>query len=73
MKDSGGAFCCEEADFFNELGMEPEYRAPRPGSRRCKSASFPLRFVLVPPRVLEKEHPKGSSVSSLLDEPAEVS
>ncbi|CAE7268849.1 unnamed protein product [Symbiodinium pilosum] len=42
----------QEADFFNELGMEPEYRAPR---------------------VLEKEHPKGSSVSSLLDEPAEVS
>eukprot|EP00439_Symbiodinium_sp_Y106_P042165 s3253_g5.t1 len=46
----------QEADFFNELGMEPEYRAPR---------------------ILEKEPvgtgPKGSSVSSLLDETAEVS
>ncbi|CAE7556843.1 unnamed protein product [Symbiodinium natans] len=44
----------QEADFFNELGMEPEYRAPR---------------------ILEKEHgpTKGSSVSSLLDEAAEVS
>mmetsp|Transcript_21203 Transcript_21203/g.39874 ORF Transcript_21203/g.39874 Transcript_21203/m.39874 type:complete len:159 (+) Transcript_21203:66-542(+) len=44
----------QEADFFNELGMEPEYRAPR---------------------VWEKEHgpTKGSSVSSLLDESAEVS
>lgn len=41
----------QEADFFNELGMEPEYRAPR---------------------ILEKDANKGASVSSLLDEGAEV-
>ena len=29
----------QEADFFNELGMEPEYRAPR----TCRKALFNFR------------------------------